>query len=978
MKKIVFFLLIVVFAASNGFSQIFSDNPKEKIWVDSVYNTLNTRQKIAQLMMIAAYSNRTPEYEDTLKILVDKMRFGGMIFFQGTPKNQIKMINELQNSQPVPMLIGFDGEWGLGMRLDHSMSFPYQMALGAIQDNSLIYKMGEEIARQCRRVGIHINFAPVADVNNNPENPVINYRSFGENREKVADKAVAYMKGMQDHGVLANAKHFPGHGDTNTDSHLALPLINHSKSRLDSVELYPFRRLIDEGVGSMMIAHLNIPQLSNNSGMPSTLSSEIVTGLLRKELGYNGMIFTDALNMKGVTSMFSPGEVEVRAFKAGNDILLFPENPEKAMTAMEQALKKGEIKNSDLEHRVKKVLRLKFRMGLERFETINTSNIDEDLNTPDAKLLLRDLIESSITLLKNEDDLLPLKNLDTRNIATVSIGKEGNTEFQKVVDKYTKNVNYTISLKTNSAELEKISGELKAFNTVILGLHDVSVRPLNKQGYSDEIYQFINKTLGANNVILLSFRNPYTLDRIVELDKAKAIITTYFDTDDTEDMGVQAVFGGISTKGVLPVSLKNYKEGDGIFSKGGVRFKYTLPEEFGISSLEMDSLISAISREAMDSMAVPGLQVLIAKDQKVIYHKAFGYHTYDKLNEVKTTDVYDFASVTKITGPLPALMKLHDEGKFDLDKGFEEYFPMLKGSNKGNLDYRNILAHNAMLKAWIPYWTTTIKKNGKFKKNTLSHTYSENFPVKLNENLYQHKDYKQKIYKAIKKSPLNEKPGYLYSGLSFYLYPEIIENLSGSDYQSYLNSNFYHKLGAYTLMYNPSREIELERIIPTEKDTFFRQMQIHGVVHDEGAAMMEGVSGNAGLFGTANDLAKLMQMYLNYGEYGGERYISDHTLIKFSSCQFCDQGNRRGLGFDKPPLENKENGTPAYDASSKSFGHSGYTGTFTWVDPENGLLYVFFSNRVYPTRNNTKLYSQNIRPRIHQVVYDLLEKAEGK
>ncbi|MDH5598717.1 MAG: serine hydrolase, partial [Cyclobacteriaceae bacterium] len=834
MKKIVFFLLIVVFAASNGFSQIFSDNPKEKIWVDSVYNTLNTRQKIAQLMMIAAYSNRTPAYEDTLKILVDKMRFGGMIFFQGTPQNQIKMINELQSSQPVPMLIGFDGEWGLGMRLDHSMSFPYQMALGAIQDNSLIYKMGEEIARQCRRVGIHINFAPVADVNNNPENPVINYRSFGENREKVADKAVAYMKGMQDYGVLANAKHFPGHGDTNTDSHLALPLINHSKSRLDSVELYPFRRLIDEGVGSMMIAHLNIPQLSDNSGMPSTLSPEIVTGLLRNELGYHGMIFTDALNMKGVTSMFSPGEVEVRAFKAGNDILLFPENPEKAMTAMEQALKKGEIKNSDLEQRVKKVLRLKFRMGLERFETINTSNIDEDLNTPDAKLLLRDLIESSITLLKNEDDLLPLKNLEARKIATVSIGKEGNTEFQKVVDKYTKNVNYTISLKTNSAELEKIFGELKAFNTVILGLHDVSVRPLNKQGYSDEIYQFINKTLGANNVILLSFRNPYTLDRIAELNKAKAIITTYFDTDDTEDMGAQAIFGGISTKGVLPVSLKNYKEGDGIFSKGGVRFKYTLPEEFGISSMEMDSLISAISKEAMDSMAVPGLQVLIAKDQKVIYHKAFGYHTYDKLNEVKTTDVYDFASVTKITGPLPALMKLHDEGKFDLDKGFEEYFPMLKGSNKGNLDYRNILAHNAMLKAWIPYWTTTIKKNGKFKKNTLSHTYSENFPVKLNENLYQHKDYKQKIYKAIKKSPLNEKPGYLYSGLSFYLYPEIIENLSGSDYQSYLNSNFYHKLGAYTLMYNPSREIELERIIPTEKDTFFRQMQIHGVVHDEG------------------------------------------------------------------------------------------------------------------------------------------------
>jgi CubicO group peptidase (beta-lactamase class C family) len=436
------------------------------------------------------------------------------------------------------------------------------------------------------------------------------------------------------------------------------------------------------------------------------------------------------------------------------------------------------------------------------------------------------------------------------------------------------------------------------------------------------------------------------------------------------DLISQMIFGGRAFTDSLSSDKYGFTSGSGIFTEGGLRFSFGQPKDAGMDSVYLFARIESIATHAIDSSVAPGIQVLVAKDGMVVLHKAYGYQTYDSIIPVTKNMLYDFASVTKITGALPALMKLYDEDKFSLDATMGTYLPYFAKGNKKNLHYRNVLSHNARLKSWIPYWTTTIKKNGKYKRHTLSHDSTTDYSVKLVDNLYLHNDYRDIIYKQIKKSPLNDNPGYVYSGLSFYLYPEIIETLTGTDFETYLKSNIYKPLGASTLTFNPMRFYPKNRMIPTEIDTFFRKSPLVGVVHDEGAAMMRGVSSNAGLFGTTLDLAKLMQMYLWKGQYGGEQYISANTIELFTACHYCNEGNRRGLAFDKPVLENKENGSTAIDASEHSCGHSGYTGTFAWADPETGILFIFMSNRVYPTRLNRKLYQFNVRPSMHQAIYD--------
>ena len=949
----------------------FFAQEKENHWVDSIMAEMSLQEKVSQLIFVRVAHYSIEDKNDSLLNSVERLKPGGVVFFAGKPMEQAELTNNLQARSKVPLLVSIDAEWGLGMWLENTISFPYQIALGAIQDDNLIYKMGEEIARQCRRLGIHINFAPVVDVNNNADNPVINYRSFGESADNVARKGLMYARGLQNNMVLPTPKHFPGHGDTGVDSHFDLPVLDFTEERLNSVELYPFKSLIDEGVGGMMIAHLNVPVWEEREEVASSISEPIVTGVLKDQLGFRGLSFTDALEMQGITKHFPAGKAAVESFLAGNDILLLPADVEDAINEIASKVRTRDIDPAELEKRVEKVLRLKFRFGLSDMEPIKTDDLIADLNSPAAQLLNRQLIESSITLLKN-DGTLPIKELQNKNVASISIGREVKTAFQDRLDDYTKVDHFNISHAAGKEDISEILNAVSNHNLVIIGVHDNSIRPRNTEILSQDVRAMISMLSGRTEVILASFRNPYTLND-ESLLQADAIITPHFDTELSQDLTAQAIFGATDISGRLSVSInESYKSGHGIELKSVGRFKYTLPEEEGINGSELHDRISAIVREGLDSAAYPGAQVLVAKKGKIIYHETFGHHTYDRIREVSKDDVYDFASVTKITGGLPGLMLLHDQGKFSLDASLRDYFPLMKGSNKANIDWRLILSHHGRLMPWIPYWTTTFKKNGKFKSKTLSYTKDENFSIELKEGLYQHKDYRSKIYKMIRKSPLNEEEGYRYSGLSFYLMPEMVENLSGTeDFESYLKENLYQKLGAHTLTYNPSRFFDLEQLVPTENDTFFRKMQIHGVVHDEGAAMMQGVSGNAGLFGSANDLAKIMQMYQNMGKFGGERYISEYTLKEFTTCHYCEEQNHRGLGFDKPLLTNRENGTPAPSADISSFGHSGYTGTFTWADPKNEILFVFFSNRVYPTRLNTKLYSQSIRPRIHQVIYDL-------
>lgn len=947
----------------------------QSTWVDSVLNTLTLDERIAQLIMVAAYSNRDAAHQQDLLQMVKTHKVGGLIFFQGGPGRQALMANELQEASKVPLLIAMDAEWGIGMRLDSTISFPFQMTLGAVQDDQLLYQMGEEVGRQMKRAGMHVNFAPVVDVNNNPANPVINFRSFGEDKYNVASKSIAYMKGMQDENILTTAKHFPGHGDTDTDSHYALPQINHSRERLDSLELYPFRRIINSGVGGIMVAHLNIPALDPTKKLPSTLSKPIVSDLLKNELGFEGLVVTDAMNMKGVTAGNQPGVVDKDAILAGNDLLEFTEDVSKTIVEVNKAIEQGLITEEDIERRVRKVLAIKRWVGLDKYAPARVADIANEMNTPTAQLLNRKLMEAAVTVLSNQDGLMPVRRLDTLEIASVSLGAGRVTPFQKMLNNYTKVRSFILDDKATAAQVSDVKSKLKSYDLVIVGVHDDSRYPRNNIKFSGPMMQLVSDLAMMDHSIVSVFKNPYVLNKLNNIERSSGLIITYQDNTNAQELAAQLIFGGFSASGRLPVSVgSKYALGAGMDVEGDIRFNYTLPEDAGMDGQILRAGIDSLMQEAIHAKAIPGGQVLVAKDKKVVFHQAYGEQSYYDTVRVKKTDLYDLASISKIASALPAVMKLHSEGKFDLEASLDDYLPYFRNSNKADASFREILAHQARFKPWIPYWQTTLRSNGSFRWFTFKKDSSQRFPVRITDNLWLHRNYQKKIYRAIKKSPLEDEAKYKYSGLLFYLLPDIVEKLSGEEYLNYINEHFYKPLGATTLTYNPLEEFSKERIVPTEHDFFFRKEAIHGTVHDEGAIMMGGVSANAGLFANANDLAKLMQMYLDKGEYGGKRYISEETIEEFTRYQFPDNDNRRGLGFDKPYYERSPNSNAAVSASDASFGHSGFTGTFTWADPDQNLLYVFLSNRVHPTRENTRLYQLNTRTNIQQVLYDALHK----
>ncbi|WP_018479448.1 glycoside hydrolase family 3 N-terminal domain-containing protein [Pontibacter roseus] len=948
-------------------------------WVDSVMKTLTPEERIAQLIMIPVYSNKNQAHIDSVSNILKTYKVGGMIFFQGGPVRQAKMTNRYQQESKVPLMISIDGEWGLAMRLDSTIRFPYQMALGGIDNERLIYEMGAEIARQCQRLGVHVNFAPTVDINNNANNPVIGFRSFGEDKYNVASKSLAYMKGMQDNHVLASAKHFPGHGDTNVDSHYGLPLINFSRIRLDSTELHPFRALMDKGLGSVMVAHMNIPVLDNTPNLASTLSKPIVTDLLKNELKYKGLVFTDALNMQGVAKFYPPGVVDVKALLAGNDVMLNTMDVKTTIEEVKKAIANKEITQADIDARVRKVLAAKQWVGLDKWEPIETKNLIADLNNPHAQYLNRQLTEASLTLLRNKNNILPIQTLDTLKVAALAIGTKKQTAFQRDLARYTQVDTFFLQPTNSIEELWAMKEKLKDYNLIIAGVHALQLKAGSSNfGITAEMNLFLKELIRNKKTIVSVFGNVYSLAEMESLDKADAVIAAYQENAVTQDLASQMIFGGIGATGKLPVTVSNsFKIGDGLLTRGGWRLAYSMPEAVGLKSQDLAGIDSLV-HQAIREEAAPGAQVLVAKDGKVIYHKAFGHHTYDKEQPVRVDDLYDLASVTKISTSMAALMRLKGEGRFDENKTLGTYLPMAAGTNKADLSYRDILTHQARLKSWIPFWKETVKESGKFKWRTFKADSSARFPIKVADSLYIHRKYADKIYKEIMESPLNEKPGYVYSDLSFILAPKVVENITGVGFETYLQNSIYEPIGATTLTFNPYKQYPLSRIVPTEYEPHFRKQLLHGTVHDEGAAMLGGVSGHAGLFGNSNDVAKLMQLYLNDGLYANKRYIAENVVRDYSKCQFCDQGNYRALGFDRPAKPGAPNSNAAPSAPAESFGHSGFTGTYTWIDPVNNLVYVFLSNRVNPTRENSKLSKLNTRTGVLQVVYDAMGKSKEK
>lgn len=949
-------------------------------WADSLMADLPLEQQIAQLIMVAGYSNRTRTYEDSLTDLVRTWKLGGVVFFQGGPMRQAKFSNRLQAASQIPLLVAMDAEWGIAMRLDSTVRYPYQMTLGGMPQASegLIYQMGADLARQARRLGMHVNFAPDADVNNNPNNPVINFRSFGEDKYAVARKALAYLRGMQDNRLLTSVKHFPGHGDTGTDSHYDLPLITKSRTQLDSLELYPFRELVKAGAAGVMVAHLSIPALDTTRNRPSTLSPAIVTGLLKNEMGFGGLIFSDAMNMRGMTKYFPSGLADRRGLEAGMDILEFTENIPRAIGQICQAYDERTLSAQTIAERCRKMLIAKYWVGLNQYKPVVLDGLLADLNRPESEVLNRRLTEASMTVVTNNRGILPLQRLDTLRLASVSVEANVPTLFQNRLGDYTTVTPYQISSKSTDAQIAALMDSLARFNVVLVGVHLNNIRPGANYGVQTRTAELVQKLANTGKAVISVFGNPYVLDRLPDLDKAQAIVMPYQLTNHTEDLSAQLIFGAIGAAGRLPVTVnQTYRLGDGVTVQPIGRLKYTIPEEVGISSMYLAQQVDSVVNIGLQAKAFPGCVVQLAKDGKVIFRKAYGKHTYDTSlggDELPTKldDLFDFASVTKISTSTPALMRLVDAGKFNVDGTMGEYLPGYKKSNKDTIRFRDVLTHQAKLKAWIPFWQDTKNPDGTFKKNTFSKERSSKFPVEVTDSLFLHRKYARTIFDQIRDSPLNAKREYVYSDLSFYLYPQIVQRITGVPFETYLKDSLYRPLGATTLTYNPRRFYPLSRIVPTEYDSLFRKTLIWGRVHDEGAAMLGGLSGHAGLFGTANDLMKLTQLYLQHGTFGGQQLISSATITEFTRYQFPELGNRRGLGFEKAAY--KYNGNAPRLASPSSYGHSGYTGTFTWVDPAVGLNYVFLCNRVYPTRNNNKITELGIRTGVADAFYRAIQK----
>lgn len=937
----------------------------EQQWVEEKLNSLSLEEKIAQLMMVAAYSNKDQAHVNEIKHLVQKHKIGGLMFLQGGPVRQAKLTNYYQSLAETPLLIAIDAEWGLGMRLDSTFNYPWAITLGAIQEDTLIYQMGRQIGNELKAIGVHMNFAPVADINSNPNNPIINARSFGENKNNVAEKSLAYMHGLQNVNILACAKHFPGHGDTDSDSHKTLPQLKQDKAQLDSIEIYPFKQLINEGLASVMTAHLEIPSLEPRENRAVTLSDKVVQGLLKEELRFKGLAITDALNMKGVSNYYKPGELELEALLAGNDILLFAEDVPKAIALIKRAVNQNKISEQEIDSRVRKVLMAKKWVGLDKFEPIDLSSIKDKLNQKEQSLLAKKMLGKSLSLVKNDEKLIPFKRLDTLEIAYVELGTAGGDEFFHYLNKY-------LPVKRIS---QKAYGSKKEFdraiafaNCVIVGYHTDHRSPWKSykvNALDQEVLKYVEDI--PQDWVFVQFSNPYAAIDQEALLSTKAHLLAYQNNLEAQELAAQALFGAISIEGKAPVSAKPiFFEGQGARTYSLGRLSYAQPEEFDIPSSAF-SRIDSIVQDAIDKEATPGAQVLVAYKGSVIFQKAYGHHTYNGLKQVEENHIYDLASITKISATLPCVIELASDGKLALTDNLGKLNSKLRGTNKYNLSLKEVLAHNSGLPAWIPFYKATVDK-GKLRDTLYSTVKDVEYPYEVAGAMYMKKEFVDSIFNQVYTVPLGPKK-YRYSDLGYFLISEGLNEKLNPGFEQYVKERFYDKLGAYTMGYHPRQRYFLEQIVPTEYDTYFRNQLIHGYVHDPGAAMLGGVGGHAGLFSSANDLAKLAQMYLQQGYYGGEQFFDPVVFNAFTQYQYPGTDNRRGAGFDKPVQRGK--GGPACEyASPISFGHSGFTGTLLWVDPAYDLVYIFLSNRVYPRGDNYKLISMDVRTKVQEVVYE--------
>ena len=964
----IFILFILILSTQKLNSQtvdplISEDFLNQEKWVDSIYNNLTLDEKIGQLFFVQATSKNKNNSE---KILNDIKNFkiGGLIFSTGHPSIQANLTNKYQNASKTPLMISMDAEWGVGMRLDSVPKFPWNMSLGAIKNDLLIEKIGSEIGYQFKRLGIHMNFAPVIDINTNPKNPIIGNRSYGENKINVSEKGISFTKGIQSNNVLATAKHFPGHGDTSKDSHLTLPTINFDEKRIKKVELYPFKKLIEDGLSAVMIAHLNVPSLEKENMLPSTLSKNIIEKTLIKELNFNVLIITDALEMKGV-SEFTKKNVDLMAFLAGNDILLMSSDISKGIKSIKKSIKKGKISEQRLARSVKKILKAKYKVGLNSYKSIETTNLIDDLNSISVTNLINKSIESIPTLIKNNSNVIPVK-LDTESILNIQFGNSDGVIFNDYLNKFKK----IKSIKASNINTNDLNSLLANHKLIIVSFHMKSDTPwenMNKK-FSDNEQDILKLIDEHDNKILASFTNPYTLS-LLNLKSYNSVIVGFQNNYEFQKTIAQQIFGAKEIKGNLPVSInETYKEGTGIILKNLNILSYADPEMVGVDRKKLNKIDSLVNYAIQNEMT-PGAQILVAKNSKIIYDKSFGRLRYNENLKTNSKTIYDLASLTKILVTTPIIMNLVDKNIIGLETKLKEIIPRYEKSNKSEISVKELLSGHAALQAWIPFYKLTLDEKNRPSSKYYSFSRNRTNSVKVSPDLYLRTDYIDTIRNIIEKSDLL-KNKYKYSDLSYLIIQEFIENHYNQNLDQIIHELMFRKLGI-ELTYNPTLKYSTKNIAPTELDEYFRYKEINGYVHDMAAAMLGGVSTHAGLFGNAINVAKVMQLYIQNGNYGNQQILNPETINLFNNCYYCDEDNRRGVGFDKPQLE--DDGPTCGCISMNSFGHSGWTGTFAWADPDQEIIYVFLSNRSYPTGESagkSKLVKENIRSKIQEIIYN--------
>ena len=957
-----FLVLFGTLSSAQQPDPLLSVNPKlQQKWVDSVYHSMSLDQKIGQLFTPMVFSKKDDKHFDDIRSLIEKHHIGGIIFSLGAPVKQTQWLNEFQSMSKIPLLISMDAEWGVAMRLDSVIAFPWSMTLGAIKENSIIRKIGKRMGEQEKILGVNMSYAPVLDINTNAQNPIIGNRSFGEDPSRVAEKGVALMLGHHDAGILTSGKHFPGHGDTAKDSHKTLPTVSFDRSRLEKIETYPFKKAIEQGLSSVMTAHLNVPALTDTKD-PTSLSHSVVTQLLKQNIGFNGLAVTDALNMKGAEPNDPNSNMDLLALMAGNDILLISKDIPLGIEKIKIAYQKFNVVKTRVEESVKKILKAKYKVGLTHKNRVDTKNIYTRLNTKKDTLLIEEAYAKSITLLKNDNQFLPL---DPRtNYAHIKLGDDQSDVFETQLRDY-------VNIKTvTPSSIDETLTALKDFKKVIISYHRSNRSPFLSADFSKDDIKLIQAIARKHELVLDIFVNPYSLINLGDLSSIEALIVSYQNSPISQKISAELMNGHGSFLGSLPVGISNiFPVGSGIQFEPNEKNKRIGLIEKGFDPDRLAE-IDYFAQRVIDSAITPGMQILVAKSGEILYHKSFGHHTYNKKIKVENHHLYDLASLTKITATLPLIMREVDRKSFGLNSSFKDFMPELEGTNKANLSVKESLSHYARLTPWIPFYKETIDHKGQPLRKFYRGRDKTRFNIPVADQLYLRSNFNQKIKKQVIGSPLLDSLYYKYSDLPFYLFKNFLEKKYKKPLNDLADEFLYQPLGLKRTLYNPWKFVPKDEIVPSEIDDYFRHRELRGYVHDMGAAMQGGIGGHAGLFSNAEEVYYIMQMYLQKGSVNGHEFITSKTFDEFNRCYYCDKGNRRGVGFDKPQL--KGEGSTCGCVSKVSFGHMGFTGTYAWADPDQELIFVFLSNRTYPSMSNNLLGQKNVRTRMQALVYKAL------